>query len=209
MKKLGFCVASLILACALSGVAEAKVLEIYVQAQGGGGTGWGVSGVQKDNDFFHGAGGGAYGAKVGAEVLWIDGWIEHVQFNDGSLSGTWTQFMFGFDWDFALGDAPEPDQKPKTFGQVGIAVGYGVGTGQQVDPPLDAGQLTDQGFLGQLNLTVEHRFNAVIALGLTVPITYGYIYKRDEGAAANDESRWYGSVNAMALVYLRFYVHVK
>ena len=36
-------------------VADAKILELYAQIQGGGATGRGMAGMQKDNDFFHGA----------------------------------------------------------------------------------------------------------------------------------------------------------
>jgi hypothetical protein len=190
-----------------SGTAEAKVLELYAQAQGGGGTGRGVAGALMDDDFFHGAGGAAYGARVGVEFLWMDGWVEHTQFNDGSLSGTWTQFMFGLDWDFALGDAPKPGEKPKTWGQVGIAGGFGMGTGRQIELPLDNGEISDKGPIAQVSLGAEYRFTKVTAIGVTIPVSYAYLYKN--GSVANDASHWYHSVSVVVLAHLRFYIEVK
>ncbi len=207
MRKLGL----LTLLCGLlwAGAAEAKVLEVYAQAQGGGGSGRGVAGTLKDDDFFHGAGGASYGAKLGAEVLWLDGWVEHDQYTDGALIGTWTQFMFGSDWDFPIGEEPEPGEKPKSYGQIGFAVGFGMGTGRQVDPPLSNDEITDKGFVGQISFGAEYRMNKVMAFGVNVPVTYGYLWKNCPTCAANDENNQYQSVSAMAMLYLRFYLHVK
>src|SRR5688500_2516931 len=107
--------------------ASAKVLEVYGQAQGGGSFGRGAGGAQKDNSFFEHAQGLTYGALVGAEVLFIDAWIEHAQFTDGKgLLGTWTQFMAGFDMDIAMDDPPpgEPQAKSKKFFEMGLGVGF-------------------------------------------------------------------------------------
>lgn len=183
--------------------AQAKVLELYGLVQGGGSYGRGVAGGQKDNDFFQGAAGGAYGVLLGAELLWLDGWIQHAQFHDGKeLTGTWTQFMAGMDWDFPV-DEVSPRHKHRAYGEIGIAIGYGVGTGQQVDPPLDASELTDKGFLGQISFGAEYRFNPLVAVGFSVPIQYGYLFKTVEGAASNDETTHYHSVHATPMVHIR------
>jgi hypothetical protein len=209
MQKLGL-VATLLCGLLWAGNADAKVLELYAQAQGGGGSGRGVAGALKDFDFFEGAGGASYGAKVGAEFLWIDGWVEHNQFTDGSVTGTWTQFMFGMDWDFPIGDEPEPGQKPKTYGNIGFAAGFGLGTGRQVDPPLSNDEITDKGFVGQVSFGAEYRMNKVMAIGVNVPISYGYMFKTcGGGCSANDENNQYQSVSAMGLVVLRFFVDIK
>lgn len=205
MLRLGLVLAALL----WSGVAEAKVLELYGQAQIGGGTGKGIVGDRMEEDFFADVGGAAYGLKVGAEVFWLDGWIEHNQFTTGDFQGTWTQFMVGLDWDFALGEEPPPGQKPKTWGQIGIAAGLGLGTDHQVEPPLDNGEITDKGFVGQLALGVEWRMSKVFGMGFTVPITYGYLFKNEANAAANEESNQYQSISAMALVTFRFFIDVK
>jgi len=197
---------SLVLAGALlaaPGRAHAGVFDLYAQAQGGGAYGLGLGGVQMDNDFFSGAGGALYGAKVGAEVLFTDAWVEHWQFTDlEGITGTWTQFMIGADVDFPLGDTPQ-GQKPKTFAELGFAVGYGLGTGQQVEPPLDNAQVTDKGFIGQLSLGVDYRFSKVISIGVVVPITYGYLFKNGEGAAANNADNQYHQLAAAPMVYFR------
>ncbi len=194
----------------LGGVADAKVLEVYVQAQGGGGSGRGLSGDQKDADFFAGAEGGMFGVKLGAELLFLDGWVEHNDYYDGDISGTWTQFMFGGDVDFAISDPPAPDQKPKTYAQVGLAIGFGMGTGQQVDPPLDNTEITDKGFVAQAAIGIEHRFSKIFGVGVTVPLEYGYLFKNELGmAAANDLSKHYHSLSASALLTFRVFIDVK
>jgi hypothetical protein len=204
MRKLGLIVGLLLIAS----TAEAKILEIYAQAQGGGMYGKGLSGAQKDNDFFFGAKGASYGAKVGAEVMWVDAWIEHNQFTRGDgISGTWTQFMAGFDYDFPIGDEPEKGKPHKTYAQIGIAAGFGMGTGQQVDPPLSNDEITDKGFVAELSFGGEYRFNKLLSIGLNVPITYGYIFKN--GVDANDEENQYHSIHGAAYLYLSFHIELK
>jgi hypothetical protein len=162
----------------------------------------GIAGAQKTNDFFGGAMGGLYGAKVGGEVLFTDVWVEHWQITDGSVIGTWTQFMAGTDVDFPLGDTPQ-GEKPKTFAELGFAFGFGLATGQQVMPPLDNSEVSDKGFIGQLSLGVDYRFNKVMSIGLSVPVTYGYMFKN---GAANDESNQYQQIGVAPQVYLRLHV---
>ena len=197
------CSALIAVLAAAPGVARAGFLDVYAQAEGGGAYGMGVGGAQKDADFFRGAGGALYGAKLGAELLFTDAWVEHWQLTDlKGITGTWTQFMIGADVDFPIGDTP-PGQKPKAFGEIGFAVGYGLGTGQQVEPPLDNSQVTDKGFIGQLSLGVDYRFSRVTSIGLVVPITYGYLFKNGEGVAANTEENQYHQVAAAPMVYFR------
>ena len=219
MKKPGLLVPVVLAAALLGGssVAEAKVFDLYAQAQGGGSYGMFLPGTVDHStsatnpyqDFFKGSAGPAYGARIGAEFLFVDGWIEHMQYNSGSGLRTWTQFMVGADWDFPLGDAPEPGQKPKTFGEIGFAVGYGVGTGQQVMPPLDASELTDKGFLGQVSFGADYRFTKLLSIGLTVPISYGYLFKSCADCAANNEETQYQSISGAAFIHLRFHLELK
>jgi hypothetical protein len=206
MRRLSVVVALLV----MSSTADAKVLDLYVQAQGGGGYGRGISGAQQADDFFEKSAGASYGARIGVEALWLDGWIEHNQFTvlDG-VQGTWTQFMAGADFDAEVGEKPAPDQPAKTFFEMGFAIGFGVGTGAQVDPPLDNAQVTDKGFLAQLSFGADYRFNKLVSLGLTVPITYAYLFKKCPDCASNDESNQYQSVSALAMVHLRFHIELK
>ncbi len=108
--------------------------------------------------------------------------------------------MLGCDVDFALNDAPSPEENPTLYGEVGLAVGFGVGTGQQVMPPLDNDQISDKGFLAQVSFGLEHRFSRAVALGVRVPVTFGQLSKND--APANVESSWYQSVHVMPMLNL-------
>jgi hypothetical protein len=183
--------------------ASAHVFDLYAEIKGGGGSGLGVAGAQKDNDFFGGASGAMYGAKVGGEVLFTDIWVEHWQFTDlKGVIGTWTQFMAGTDVDFPLGDTPQGKQ-PTTFAELGFGFGFGIATGQQVMPPLDNAQLSDKGFIGQLYLGVDYRFNKVMSIGLAVPLTYGYMFK---SGAANDTSNHYHQLAATPNAYFRLHL---
>jgi hypothetical protein len=195
---------------ATSSVAHAKIFDIYGQAQGGGGYGLGIAGAQKNNDFFQNVGGADFGGRLGAEILFVDAWVEHYQFTDfKGITGTWTQFMIGGDWDFPLGDTPEPGKKPKTYGEVGIAIGYGVGTGQQIVPPLDNAQLSDKGFLGQVSFGADYRLSSLFSIGITVPISYGYLFKAGNGVVANDSANQYQQINITPFVYLRLHLELK
>lgn len=199
--------------------ARADVLTLHAEAQGGLASGVGVSGAQKDNTFHEGAQGIAYGALVGVEFLFFDGWVEHTQYrsSDG-LVGTWTQFMAGMDVKLDMGDrkgtTPGPDGKPtggygSMYGEMGVGVGFGVGTGQQVDPPLDYTEVTDKGFLGQVSVGVGFRMTRVISLGLRVPVQVGYMFKSGPGVVANDEGNQYVSAEAAALVNFRLDFELK
>ncbi len=197
-------------------VARADILSLDAGVFGGGAGGAGLAGDQKDNAFHDGAAGGAYGARVGVEFLLIDGWIEHTQYrNSDGLAGTWTQFMIGIDATLPMGQQkgthPGKDGKPTggysgAFLELGLATGFGVGTGQQVEPPLDYAQVTDRGFLVQGQAYLAYRLNRVLSLGVRVPVQYGYMFKK---GVANDTSTHYQSVQGAALLDLQFKFKLK
>jgi hypothetical protein len=208
-----------VLAAALaagSGSAHADVLTLYGMAEGGLASGTGISGAQKDNTFHEGAQGAAYGALVGVEFLFFDGFIEHTQYrNSDGLAGTWTQFMAGMDVNLDLGakkdTKPGPDGKPtggfsSMYGELGLAIGFGVGTGQQVNPPLDYAQVSDRGFLAQVSAGIGWRLTRVISLGLRVPVQAGYMFKK---GVANDQNNQYVSAQAAALANFRLDFELK
>jgi hypothetical protein len=177
--------------------AQAKLFELYVEAGVGGGVGKGLSGDQKEADFFEGAGGPGYGAILGAEVFFVDVAIEHDQFLDGEgVNGTWTAFTLGFDVDVDLGDGLSME--------LGIGVGYGIGTGQQVMPPLDNSEITDKGLLAQARFNIDYRLSDTFSFGVTLPVTWGYLTKNGPGLAVNDEANNYTSLSTTPLLYLRF-----
>jgi len=197
------CVTVVALVLAWPAAARAGVFELEAQIDAGGMVGGGMFGDRKSDAFHGNVSGFGYGVMVGAELLFIDAWIEHDQYFDGSVTGTWTQFMLGFDVGFALGDAPE-GQSSRGFGELGIGIGYGVGTGQQVDPPLDRTEVSDQGVVAQANIDFGYRLNRVLSVGVHVPMQFGYFIKdASEMDVANDLDTHYGAMSVAALLFLR------
>ena len=187
--------------------ASAEVLQLQAEIRGGGAGGTGIGGARQNDAFHAGASGAAYGALVGAEVLFFDGWIDHTQYRtDSGLAGTWTQFMLGLDTQFDIGERSRgtgEDRHAPVFGEVGFAIGFGVGTGQQIEPPLDNSEVTDKGFLGQVQLGIGYRLTRILSVGVSFPIQGAYLFKNGAGQAANDTGSQYYSVEGAALLNLR------
>jgi hypothetical protein len=185
--------------------ASADVLKLFAEADGGGVVGKATSGDQviKDAAFFAKAPHGAYGALIGAEFLFLDGWIQHHQFTDGSRIATWTQFGVGVHGTIDTGDARQQKAHEGGYVEFGVGGWFGLGTGQQVMPPLDNAQITDKAFLVEGRLGAGTHLSSVFDLGVSVPVSWGYFFKNGNGAAANDTSTHYRSVQGEALVVLR------
>lgn len=194
--------------------AFADLISLRAEAHGGGFVGDGVFGEMKDESFQEGATGGTYGALVGAEVLFVDGWIQHDQFVRGDgVVGTWTQFMLGLDVELDLGDGIKGAERSASgaaeggygawYGELGMGVGFGVGTGQQVEPPLDNSQVTDKGFVVEARGGMGYRLTSFLSLGVTVPVVAGYFFKSGSGIVSNDADTHYVGVSAGALLNLR------
>lgn len=199
-------VAILAVCCLAAPQASADVLSLRGEVHAGGAGGKGVGGALAGDAFHAGAAGPAYGASVGLELLFIDVWVEHNQYPgaDGEVS-TWTQFMTGLDTRFDLGPAIKGGDNPYApiYGETGMAIGFGVGTGQQVEPPLDNSEVTDKGFLFQVSIGGGFRVTRALSLGVIVPVQASYLFKSGEGAAANDQGTHYQSIQAAALLNLR------
>jgi hypothetical protein len=197
--------------------AAADVLSVRAEVHAGGAGGTGLAGGAKERAYATNARGATYGALLGAEVLFLDAWIEHHQVTDGALVGTWTQFMAGFDVDLPLGETPPPagskaGTKPgpaKGYLELGLGVGFGLGTGQQIDPPLDNSELTDKGFLVEGRLAAGYHLNRVMAIGVAIPIQYGYLFKAGGGVVANDDNNQYQQLSAAVMLNLRFRLKAK
>ncbi|HUS32805.1 MAG TPA: hypothetical protein VMZ53_30095 [Kofleriaceae bacterium] len=189
-------------ALAVPATASAEVFKLYGEAQGGGLFGKGIAGDHKEESAFQG-GRGAYGVAAGAQFLIFDVNIRHNQFINGDGLTTWTQFTGGFNFGFDTGT--EQEKKENKGGYVGFGVGlaFGVGTGAQVDPPLDNSQVTDKGFLLEGKLNFGKHLNKVFDIGLQVPVSYGYLFKSGNGATANNTETQYQSVQIEALLVLR------
>jgi hypothetical protein len=204
-----------LLVVAAMGTASADVFSVRAEGHGGGAGGLGVAGDRKDQAFQNNARGGAYGVLVGAEILFVDAWVQHHQYNDGALLGTWTQFMTGLDLDIPVGGgAPVPgkkDEKTKAKGyiELGVGFGFGVGTDRQVDPPLNNEQVGDKGFLVEGKFGAGTNLGSALSLGVLVPVTAGYYFISGEGMTANNTGTHYQAIEAAVLVNLRLKIKVK
>ena len=194
-----------VLGAVVSRSASADILKLSAELDAGGQHGTGVSGAQKDNDFFASSPPIVYGAQIGAELFGlIDAWVQHHQFTDGSRITTWTQFGAGLHFQVQLGDAKAQKATTNPFVEVAIGLWFGVGTGQQVDPPLDNAQITDKGFLADGRLGIGKHINSYMDIGVSVPVSYGYFFKNGNGVAANDTNNHYQGAQGELLGYLRF-----
>lgn len=197
--------------------AEAGVLKLFAEAQGGGMFGKGISGDVVNNTannldaaFFEKAPHGAYGALIGAQFLFLDAEIQHQQFTNGSRLATWTQFGAGMRFEIPIGAQSDDDKKAGrgSYAEVGAGLFFGLGTGQQVNPPLSNDEVTDKAFLVQGRIGFGKHLGRVFDLGVQVPVSWGYFFKNGGGAVANDLSTHYQSVQGELLLVLRANIRV-
>ena len=208
-------------ALALAGTvptADAGVFKLSAEAQGGGMIGKGTGGDLVNNNtdnfdeaFFENAGPLAYGVQVGAQFLFLEGHITHHQyksFSDDSQKpslATWTAFAAGMRFEIGVGAQTDVEKKngKGNFFEIGWNVGFGLGTGAQVSPPLSNDELTDKGFFAEGRLGFGTHLNTIFDVGVVVPVQYGYYFKNGDGAVVNDLSTHYQSAQVSALLYLR------
>ena len=187
--------------------AHADVLKLFVEGQGGGVLGKRLAGDSANSDaaFFEKAPHGAYGACVGAQFLVFDVEIQHHQFTNGSRLATWTQFGAGVRFEVDVGDPSKEDKKAGkgSYAEVGAGLFFGLGTGQQVMPPLSNSQISDKGFGLQGRLGFGKHLSKIFDIGVQFPVSWGYFLKNGNGAVANDLSTHYQSVQGEALLVLR------
>jgi len=197
-------VVALVLA-GLSARADADVLKLFGEVHGGAVGGKGLSGapVDQDKDFFSNVPHGAYGVRVGARFLILEGAIQHHQFTNGSRLSTWTQFSTGIGIQADVGDQEARKAHKSGFLDMGVDVAFGLGTGQQVDPPLSNDEISDKGVLIEGRVGFGKHLNELFDIGVVVPVSWGYFLKSDFDAAANDPSTHYKSFQIEALAYLR------
>ena len=187
--------------------ARADVFKLFAEAEGGGVFGKRLSGdaANADAGFFQKAPHGAYGAAIGAQFLVFDVVIQHHQFTNGSRLATWTQFGGGMRFEVDLGAPTKEDKKAGkgTYAEISANLFFGIGTGQQVMPPLSNDEVTDKGFLIEGKVGFGKHLNKVLDIGVLLPVSWGYFIKNGGGAVANDTSTHYQSVQGEALVVLR------
>jgi hypothetical protein len=193
-------------------VAHADLISVRAEAHVGAGGGIGLGGDRKDEAFFKGAPPGIYGALIGLEIVFVDVWVQHDQLTNFDRISTWTQFFTGFDMQMDLGDDVDSKGKsikPKTFLEAGMGLGFGVGTGQQVDPPLNHSQITDKAFLIEGQVGLGRRLSNSVDFGVRVPVSGGYFFKSGPGVAVNDESNHYQAMEAAVLFFIRAQLKLK
>ncbi|MGE0398857.1 MAG: hypothetical protein AB7T06_19265 [Kofleriaceae bacterium] len=201
-----------------SATAEAGVFKLFGEVSGGGMFGRGTGGDLVNNDtnmfdeaFFENAGPLAYGLQVGAQFLFLEGHIQHMQYkgfsDDAQKPGlaTWTSIHAGMRFEIGIGTQTEADKKngKGAFFEGGWNIGFGIGTGAQVMPPLSNDEVTDKGFFAEGRIGVGKHLNTIFDIGVMVPVSYGYYFKNGDGAAVNDLSTHYQSLQVSALLTLR------
>jgi hypothetical protein len=204
---------SLLILVLATTTAHADVLTLSGDLHGGGMYGAGMAGddVVADQAFFARVPNAVYGASVGARFLFLGATITHHQYvgpriNDEGMGekpslATWTQLTAGLDFTIDLGNDKQKKEKKGGFMQIAAGAGFGVGTGQQVDPPLDNRQIDDKAFLLEGRVGFGKHAGKHADWGVLVPITYGYFFKN--GVAANDVDNHYQGIHVEALLFLR------
>jgi hypothetical protein len=193
----------LVLLVMSSQVASADILSVFGELQGGGMYGEGTSGAQEGNAFFAKSPHGAYGAMVGAELLIFDAWIQHNQFTNFSRLTTWTQFGLGLHTRIDTGTQVQQQQHQGGYFEIGGGAWFGLGTGQQVMPPLDNAQISDKAFLLEARVGGGWHLSSLFDFGVEIPVSWGYFFKN---GAANDTSNQYEGIQGEVLAVLRFHV---
>ncbi|HEV7558714.1 MAG TPA: hypothetical protein VGO00_24755 [Kofleriaceae bacterium] len=183
--------------------ASADVFKLFAEADGGAVAGKGTSGDAKDNAFFANAKHPMYGVLVGAELLIFDAWIQHQQFTNGSELSTWTQFGLGIHNSIDLGDEKQRAAHKGPFFDIASGAWFGLGTGQQIMPPLDNAQVTDKGFLVEARLGLGTHLSKNFDFGVALPVSWGYFIKNGGGTTVNDTSSHYQSVQGELMLFLR------
>lgn len=189
--------------------ADADVVVLIANAHGGGMFGKGTGGDQQQEAFFANAPNGAYGLSLTGRFLFLAADITHRQYSfvggeDENSIRTWTQFSAGIDFEIGLGSTQEKKQRKGSFFEASAMAGFGLGTGQQIDPPLDNSEVSDKGFLLGGKVGLGTHLSKHFDLGLMVPVQYGYYFKN--GVAVNDVSNHYQGVHIEALLFLRMYL---
>ncbi|MCD6496926.1 MAG: hypothetical protein J7M25_01295 [Deltaproteobacteria bacterium] len=195
MKRLGvarvaFAISFAVVSFGVGGRAEAKILELWLQAQGGGM--YGMYGTEKydpassispaQDDFFRAHSGGLFGAQAGIELFFVDVVVDFAQFYDhNGLSGTLTSFMLGFDWDFAIGRRWEVTP----FGLVGFGLATFDNSWLRKEyPQIDKADLSARAALVRVGARLEFKIVEMLRLGVEAGVGYHYEIATDK--AAND-----------------------
>jgi hypothetical protein len=163
--------------------ASARVLELWLQLDPvGGWTGWRAAGSQLPagqgaTDFFTRNQGGMTGFKAGAELFFIDlfvdfkqGWGKQGQNAEIGWTSAWVGFMLGIDLDLHLG------YWKKWHFLLGGDVGFGLGTAGPINPPITNDKVGSKGFVAQGRVGLDYHFTKVFGIGVEVDVGYHYLF---------------------------------
>jgi hypothetical protein len=163
--------------------ATARVLELTLQLDPvGGWTGKRAAGSQLpagqgETDFFARNRGGFTGFKAGAELFFIDvfvdfkqGWGQPGQTTRVDWTGSWLGFYLGIDLDLKLGE-----EKRWHF-LIGGDVGFGLGLAGPINPPIDNAQVSSKGFVAQGRVGLDYHITKVFGIGVEADLGYHYLF---------------------------------
>jgi hypothetical protein len=196
MKRLTSCLLVTVAAAAILAAprpASARVLELYLQLDPvGGWTGWRAAGSklpagQGETDFFARNQGGMSGFKAGAEIFFIDvfvdfkqGWGKSHEPDKPDLywTSSWVGFMLGIDLDLRLG------YWKKWHFLLGGDVGFGLGTAGPINPPITNDKVGSKGLVAQGRVGLDYHFTKVFGIGVEADVGYHYLFLN--GAPVNN-----------------------
>ena len=190
------------------GRADAKVLELYLQAQGGGI--YGIYGTEKydpardpspaDSDFFKIYSGGSFGLHVGAEVFFIEIAMDFMQFyTDKGLSANLVCILLGFDWDFPISRRWEIT--PYVYGGFALAT-YSIDWLRKRYPQISRGDLQGRGGIARLGARLEFKLHEMFRIGVEGGGGYHYMFQED--SYANDQEGHSHGFHAYIMGIIRF-----
>ncbi len=165
--------------------------------------GKGIAGDQQGEAFFANAPHGMYGLRVGARLLMLEGIIQHHQFRGGGELATWTEFMLGVGFGSELGDDKQRKEHTSPFIELGSYVGFGLGTGRQVDPPLSNDEITDKGAVVHGRFALGKHLNKLFDIGVALDGSYGYFLKNGVDMAANNTNNHYRGIQFEGMAFFR------
>src|ERR1051325_1103833 len=197
MRALSFAIAVATVTATAAPASADILFGLFAEGHLGGETGHATSGDQatKDSAFFAKVPGFLYGFQVGANILFINAWIQHDEFTDGDRIATWTQFGTGVRQRIGFAGL---------FAEVGGGVWYGFGTGQQASGTFDSGQITDKAVLLEGRIAAGKAVNRLLDVGLPVPFSWGYCWKSGGGSSILDTG--YQSVQTELMLFARAHV---
>jgi hypothetical protein len=157
--------------------ARAEMFEVYGQIHAGGGFGRGSAGAPS-KDFFELVQGASAGGELGVEIYNVDVFVDHSQFFDSRLSGSWTQFMVGLDAAFPM------DDDKTTLGTIGIDTGFGLGILERHAQGNSVG-VSRKGAAAEVRLQGDRLLGKYAAIGLDLRVGYHYLFDAQAASAAS------------------------